>query len=555
MNKQKKKLLWVGEASYLNSGYSNYSKELLTRLYKLGKYEIAELAGYGTMNDPRVKTIPWKYYANNHEPTDPEDVRKFYKSRVENEFGEWRFDKTLLDFQPDVVCDIRDPWMTAFEQNSHLRPYFSHLIMPTADSLYLLPDWVSSYKKAEGVLTYTEWSKKVLDEEGGGAINTLGAAPYGIDYELYCPPNDKRAHKEKYGISGDSIIFGTVMRNQKRKLFPDLMQAFANALDTMPEDIAKKCYLYLHTSYPDKSCWDIPRLIRETGIGSKVLVSYICKFCKRDSVLVFQDARARCPHCNNIGCVMPNVGMGHTREQLADIFRLFDLYIQYSISEGFGIPQIEAAACGVPVAAVDFSAMQDIVERIEGYKIKIARYYREFESHMLRAYPDNDHLTEIMVKFAQLPEDYRLKRGMKTRKLSMEYFNWDRVVRVWENAIDNLSPPKRNWDDPPIIIEDIKKPDSNLSNEDFVKELFTSLYYIPENIHNLTGMNLLRDLNFGVSVTASGMDNLDRGKIVERLIGKNNGRNLAEKARCGLIQIDKEPFVAFANNRSVKAND
>lgn len=548
----KTKILWVGEASYLNSGYANYSREILTRLHNSGKFEVAELAGYGKMTDPRVKSVPWKFYANQPEDDEPQEIRNFYKSKVSHEFGEWRFDKTLLDFRPKVVASIRDPWMDSFIQNSHLRRYYSAIMMPTADSVYLQPDWLNTYSKIDGILTYTEWSKKLLDEESGGKINTLGAAPYGIDYDAFSPPENKAAHKERFGISGDSIIFGTVMRNQKRKLFPDLIQAFANAIDKMPESVAKRCYLYLHTSYPDKQCWDIPRLIIEAGIGTKTLVSYICKVCKRSHSAIFQDARARCPHCNNTACILPNVGFGHTEQQLVDVYRLFDLYIQYSISEGFGCPQIEAAACGVPLATVDFSAMQDVGLRLNAYLIPVERYFREFESHMLRAYPSNAHLTDLFVKFAQLPGNYRAKLGQKTRALSQEYFNWDRVYDIWEQAILGLPEPKREWTAPPDIQEPAKEIPEGCSNGDLINYLFNKVYIMPEMRYNLSGIGLLRDLNLGATVTSQGVEHLDKKKVVERLRGKQDGKNIAERARCGLIKLHDEKFIQFANNRNVK---
>ena len=39
----KKKVLVMGEAHYLNSGFGTYTNELLTRLHKTNKYELIEL--------------------------------------------------------------------------------------------------------------------------------------------------------------------------------------------------------------------------------------------------------------------------------------------------------------------------------------------------------------------------------------------------------------------------------------------------------------------------------------------------------------------------------
>ncbi len=71
MMKQKLKILMCSEASFINSGFGIYTKELLNRLYDTNKYDIAEFASYGFVNDPRDVSIRWKYYANAVKDTDP----------------------------------------------------------------------------------------------------------------------------------------------------------------------------------------------------------------------------------------------------------------------------------------------------------------------------------------------------------------------------------------------------------------------------------------------------------------------------------------------------
>ena len=106
MSSKKLKILIVSEASFLSSGFGTYTREILKRLHATDKYDIAELACYGKVNDPKDKDIHWRYYAN---AVNPDDSRhKQYNGSIENQFGRWRFERTLLDFQPDVVIDIRD---------------------------------------------------------------------------------------------------------------------------------------------------------------------------------------------------------------------------------------------------------------------------------------------------------------------------------------------------------------------------------------------------------------------------------------------------------------
>ena len=48
----------VSEASFLSSGFGTYTREILKRLHATGKYDIAELACYGKVNDFRGKIPP-----------------------------------------------------------------------------------------------------------------------------------------------------------------------------------------------------------------------------------------------------------------------------------------------------------------------------------------------------------------------------------------------------------------------------------------------------------------------------------------------------------------
>jgi hypothetical protein len=62
---RKKRVLFVGEASFLSTGFSTYYRELLPRLVETGKYEIAELGSYAAQNHPLVEEFiqgRWKFY-------------------------------------------------------------------------------------------------------------------------------------------------------------------------------------------------------------------------------------------------------------------------------------------------------------------------------------------------------------------------------------------------------------------------------------------------------------------------------------------------------------
>jgi len=333
MQKNKLKILMCSEASFLNTGFGTYTKELLSRLHKTQKYTIAEFASYGFVNDPRDKDIDWIYYANAVKEND--NRFQEYSSRGDNQFGRWRFEKVLLDFKPDIVIDIRDYWMTAYQALSPLRKHFHWILMPTVDSEPQQEDWIDTFLSADAIFTYSDWGASVLNKQSSGKINYIDTTSPGVDLNTF-RIKDKDSIKNLFGLPSDSFIVGSVMRNQKRKLIPELFVSFRSLLDILEKqnpELGSKVFLYLHTSYPDMG-WDIPELLKQTRLSNKVLFSYICKNCKHVFCNVYNGVHTVCSKCMNKSCVMPSVVDGFTSENLSNVYNLFDLYVQYSICLG-----------------------------------------------------------------------------------------------------------------------------------------------------------------------------------------------------------------------------
>ncbi|KKK54577.1 hypothetical protein LCGC14_3083320, partial [marine sediment metagenome] len=117
-------------------------------------------------------------------------------------------------------------------------------------------------------------------------------------------------------------------------------------------ELAKKTFLYLHTSYPDVG-YDISKAIRDFKVGNKVIMTYLCTNCQTAYPSFFAGELTVCRKCGKLTAHTPNAEHSCPRSVLAGIMQSFDMYVQYSICEGFGMPCIDAIGCGVPVAAVD----------------------------------------------------------------------------------------------------------------------------------------------------------------------------------------------------------
>ena len=276
---------------------------------------------------------------------------------------------------------------------SPLRKYFNWIWMPTVDSYPQKRKWLDVFEQCDGILAYSEYGIRSLERQSK-SIKTLGCASPGIHPDVFKPVEDKAKHKESFGLSGDSIIVGTVMRNQKKKLFIELMKAFKTFLDNAPKEIADKTFLYLHTSYPEKIGWNIENGIIKMESPLKLSVHIFADLVVIGGPSKYTGPVTTCDKCGNKTCFMPSVSSGLDTEDLVKVYNIFDLYVQYAICEGFGMPQVEAASCGVPIASTDYSAMEDVVRYTNGYPIPVQKFFREMETWAERAYPDNDALAK-----------------------------------------------------------------------------------------------------------------------------------------------------------------
>tara|TARA_A100001201_G_scaffold142700_1_gene141642 strand:- start:5739 stop:7391 length:1653 start_codon:yes stop_codon:yes gene_type:complete len=547
----KRKILMSNEASYLFSGYSKYGREVLSRLHNTNKYEIAEFATYASIDDKRGLSVPWLLYPNVPAQNDAAE-RKIYNSSALNQFGKWRFDRVLLDFKPDIVWDIRDFWMMGYQYNSPLRDYYNWTIMPTVDSAPQQAEWIHVYSTADDVFTYSDWAIDVLKQQGSGMVNTHKSAPPGVDHEVFKPVPNKAKHKEQCGLFGTAKIIGTVMRNQKRKLFPDLFIAFRKYLNKCKElgkdELAKNTYFYMHTSYPDVG-YNIPAMLKEQGLGNKVLFTYFCKVTGKWFPSFYQGPNAYSPFSGKITAVLPNVVNGLSEEALANIMGLFDVYVQYAICEGFGMPQVEAASCGVPVMSVDYSAMSDVVRKLKGYPIKVKKLFREMETDAYRANPDNDDLCENLISFFSKPESVRLRKGFETRKALLEHYTWDKTAKIWEEHFDSLQLKglQGKWDSPPRMVNENYQPNMQDTNESFVNNSFDG--FLSGRYFEYFKMEAMKNINDGARFESKKWRPYSREELVNSLKTMASNINQCEAARTGRLAIPEQDFIRYARNR------
>ena len=560
----KKRILFVGEASFLATGFSTYWHEVIKRIHETGEFEIAELGSYAHDDDPRCQQVLWKFYPVAPSRNDQKSIQQ-YMSRPTNQFGEWRFNHVCLDFKPDIVLMIRDWWMDEFVLRSPLRDKFKVIWMPTIDGEPQRELWLDSYKQCDKILTYSEYGMNLLRKTARPGTKLITVASPGADLEMFKPPENKRDHKARMGIDPNSNIVGTVMRNQKRKLYYDLIEAFSNWVNHSNSrghtELAKRTFLYLHTSYPDVG-YDIGKAIIDFKVGNKVIMTYLCTNCQTAYPSFFTGELAVCRKCGKLSAHPPNANHSCPRNVLADIMKSFDLYVQYSICEGWGMPLTEAQACGVPTMAVNYSAMEDHLQCPTAIPVEVERFFWEaiIETEQKRALPDNRDFIQKLNKFLKQNESRRNEKNLQTRQYveelvetygqtaKMRRRSWERTAAIWIQVIKETEIYDQNntWLKPDVDINepDLTAPSNNMNNSEFVNWVIGKIWKRPDMINTYFAADWLKALNSGSRTIGDKTVPFDRRMMIEHFMGMVKESNNLEMQRIHGLQESKSNSVS-----------
>lgn len=513
---------------------------------------------YAHDDDQRCSQVPWKFYPVAPAKSNKSAIQK-YTSIQTSQFGEFRFDEVCLDFKPDIVCGIRDWWMDEFVLRSPFRNNFTFVWMPTIDGEPQRELWLDSYAQSDRILTYSHYGMKLLEKTCRRGTDLVTVASPGADLDVFKPPSNKKEHKAKLGIDPNSLIIGTVMRNQKRKLYYDLIETFSKWLHHSKTkghtELSKRTFLYLHTSYPDVG-YDIGKAIRDFKVGNKVIMTYLCSNCQTAYPAFFAGEMMICRRCGKLAAHPPNANHSCPRNVLADIMKAFDLYVQYSISEGFGMPCVDAIACGIPVAAVDYSAMQDHLRCPFSIPISVERYFWEaiIETEQKRALPNNTDFVKKLDIFLKQTESVREDHSTQIRKyaeepvevygqdIKMPRYGWERTASIWGQVIreTNIKNQETTWLCPTSRINhpNLTAPSDNMNNNEFVEWVIGKVWKRPDMLRTHFSGEWLKSLNSGSRTVGDRRIPFDRKAFMEHFMGIVRQGNVVEAKRIASLTKD-----------------
>lgn len=237
-------------------------------------------------------------------------------------FGEDILGEFIRHERPDILFTLGDPWMTEFVPDLDERTAVMWVSYFPIDGYPIPKQWESWIKNIDVPIVFSRFAQNLVE-------GVLGRKPpliyHGVDTGTFQVLDKEECQRNILGFD-DKFIVGTVARNQPRKNLPALVRAFAEFAKNK-EDVG----LYMHTQIRDVG-WNVDELVERFGLHEKA-------YCTDNFVAM----------------------KGIPDSELNRLYSMFDLFVLPTMSEGFGLPIIEAQACGTPVLVTDFSACPELV--------------------------------------------------------------------------------------------------------------------------------------------------------------------------------------------------
>lgn len=313
---------WTSNAPWANTGYGMQTAQAITRLKRDG-HEVAVFNNYGlegAKQDYRTKAGAIPVY--------PRGGDLYSNDSTPFQMAEWKYRHSNL---PSVLITLYDVWVYKGKgwDDHNIASWVPIDHMPA-------PPQVLAWLRKPNVtpLAMSQYGKALIESAG---IESL-YIPHGID-SVFKPTSHFRTEagesltgRELMGVGDDRFVVGMNAANKGvspvRKAFGENLLAFSM--------FAKKhsdALLYLYTdAIGSQGGINLLQLVKAVGIPPEQ-VRFVDPYTHRQ---------------------------GLPQEGLAALYTAMDVLLAVSYGEGFGVPTVEAQACGTRVIVSDFAASTEL---------------------------------------------------------------------------------------------------------------------------------------------------------------------------------------------------
>lgn len=313
-------ILWASNSPTAPTGYGTQTAQVARRLKTAG-HRIALASNYGlegsVSNWEGIKVFPRGFDIHSN------DI-------IPAHFHAWAGENGDVD--DPLLATLYDVWVFSGKQWETVPKILSWVPIDHTPT----PPKVLAWCRRENVIpvAMSRFGQEVLASAGVNAHYV----PHAIEdvfrpTERYVSPSGEITGRGFCDVPADAFLIGINSANKgivpNRKCFPEMFLA-ASVFMAEHDD----AFLYVHTeSRGAMGGINLEELAKATRIPSD-RIRFVDQYSFR---------------------------VGIPQELLAAIYSGFDVLLQTSMGEGFGIPAVEAAACGVPVIVSNTTAQPELV--------------------------------------------------------------------------------------------------------------------------------------------------------------------------------------------------
>ncbi|MGA0332818.1 MAG: glycosyltransferase [Kiritimatiellia bacterium] len=249
-------------------------------------------------------------------------------------------------------------------------------------------EWVQQCNMMDEIWVPSEFNRKTFQQSG--VTRPIHLVPLGVDPMMYHPELQAERFSERY-------TFLSVFEWGERKAPEALLRAFCKAFG--PEDDVA-----LVIKYSIGIPFDLRKFVFDLGLPEKT------------PPIVF----------------LQSSSVAH--EQMGALYRGADCFVLATHGEGWGMPIMEAMACGLPAVATNWSGQTMFMTEENSYPVRVkslvpavARcpYYEGFRWAEI----DEDHLAETLRHIYLHPEEAKV-RGARAAREVREKWTWKNSARA-----------------------------------------------------------------------------------------------------------------------------
>jgi glycosyltransferase involved in cell wall biosynthesis len=392
------RLMFLGDR--IVGGISAYSKvgyETCTRLARLG-YHVAHIP-MGRVNRMGKQSFEGVLIYPSGDDYFSEDVAPNH----------------YVDFKADMIITIKEPWVF----NSFFKYAVNFTPMAVIDHSPVSAAITSRLERCFKVIAISRFGQIELRQKNIESTYI----PHGVRCDVYKPLPSKAECRKLFFLPQDAYIVGIVAMNRVRKMIPRMLQGYKRYLELNPN---VKSVLMLWTDVQPTALSEEVATSGVADVGVNLLPEIV------ELGLAERVHWPRWEDVKRIGGLPewdPTGGW-----DMVKLFNCFDVLLLCSGGEGFGLPLVEAQACGVPVITTNYAAGPEQVGA--GLTVPWSDYAILNTPGTRYVLADIDKMAEALTKIFNADRE---KLAKKAREFAMRY-DWSRVIReYWLPFLENCS--------------------------------------------------------------------------------------------------------------------